>query len=205
MDIYIKEPWYSTWWAYLAYLIAGIFATLFIRRQTLNGLYLQNQLKLEQMEVDKMQEIDKIKEDFFTNISHEFRTPLTLIMSPLESLMSKNDVKPEDKVLYKTMMKNSEYLNRLINQILDISKIESGNAKLRTNEYDIVRFIKEVAQNLTSYADDAFINFKINTPNKKIPIFFEQEKMEKVLINICLLYTSPSPRDATLSRMPSSA
>ncbi len=184
IDIRIKAPWYQTNLAYGFYFIGVLILGYFIRKQIIRRLKLKNQLKLEQLEVEKMQELDKIKADFFTNISHEFKTPLTLIMSPLASLMKEEGIKPENKKLYKIIMKNSEYLNRLINQILDISRIESGNAKLKANEYDMVSFVKQIAQNFSIYANQAFITFKVNTPDKKVPIFFDQEKMEKVLINI---------------------
>ena len=184
MDIRIKAPWYQTNLAYVFYLLGTLILAYFIRRQTLHRLKLKNQLKLEQLEVEKMQELDQIKVDFFTNISHEFKTPLTLIMSPLASLMKEEGIKPENKELYKIIMKNSEYLNRLINQILDISRIESGNAKLKANEYDLASFVKHIAQNFSTYADQAFITFRVYTPDHKVPIFFDQEKMEKVLINI---------------------
>lgn len=184
MQVIIKYPWYQTWLAYLAYIMAIVIVFKLIKDNLLRNLQLKNQLKLEHFEVEKMQELDKIKADFFTNISHEFKTPLTLIMSPLSSLMKEEGIKPKNKELYKIIMKNSEYLNRLINQILDISRIESGNTKLKANEYDIVSFIKHIAQNFSTYADQAFITFRVNIPDQTIPIFFDQEKMEKVLINI---------------------
>ncbi|MFK8102275.1 MAG: two-component regulator propeller domain-containing protein [Saprospiraceae bacterium] len=182
--IHIKKPWYATGLAYLVYLTSFIALLIWSRRSIIARERLRSELQLEQVELAKMQEVNQLKAQFFANISHEFKTPLTLIMSPLQNLQSKSAVKEGEKKIYNIMMRNAERLLRLISQILDLSMVESGFMKLQASEEDIGNFLKQVTINFSNYADKQFINFEINIPDQEIPVFFEKDKIEKVFVNI---------------------
>ena len=184
MRITIKPAWYLSNLAYLIYFLVALSLLYFINRQVLRSINLKNRLKVEKLEVEKMQELDKIKAQFFTNVSHEFRTPLTLIISPLKNLLEKKDIPSEDRKLFSTMLKNSEYLHKLINQILDISSIKAGKYKIKVEKYDMGAFIKELGFHFSNLANERFIRFKMITPKHPVQIYFERHKMEKVIINL---------------------
>ncbi len=181
VNVHIAKPWYATYFAYFIYFLLTGGLLWWARNNIISKERLKGQLHLEQMEVGKMQELDELRSQFFANISHEFKTPLTLIISPLQML--KKNTKGATKT-YDVMLKNAERLYRLINQILDLSKIESGNARLNANNQDIVNFLKYIAINFTNYAQESFINYKIELPRHDIPLYFDKQKMEKVFVNL---------------------
>lgn len=198
-EIFIKKPWYATNWAYFIYFLMGIFGIYLYRKETLKRMELKNQLKFDQLEIEKIKEVDKLKETFFTNVSHEFRTPLTLIMSPLEVLIKKKDT-PEDVAdIYKTMKKNAEYLHRLINQILEISRLSAGQSDLKLSQNNISDFLFQIAIGFSSFADDTNKIFKTNIPQKEIQVYFEKEKIEKVIINLLSNAFKYSEENGTIS------
>ena len=92
--------------------------------------------------------------------------------------------KVENKNQVKVMLRNAERLNTLINQILALSKLESGTEKLRAFEFDIVEFCRNITNNFYNYSEAQFISFEVKLPNDSIPLYFEKDKMEKVLINL---------------------
>ena len=198
-EILIKQPWYATIWAYLGYFLLSILCFVFIRKETVKRVDLKNQMKYDKLEIDKIKEIDRLKETFFTNVSHEFRTPLTLIMSPLEVLMNKKNIPEDVNNLYQTMKKNAEYLNRLINQILEISRLEAGQSDLKPSQNNISEFLFQTAIGFSSFADDTNKFFKTNIPKKEIIVEFEKEKIEKVIINLLSNAFKYSEENGTIS------
>ena len=183
LPITIKRPWWATYWAYTLYVVlvllflGTIIGTIFFRER------LKTDLKLEHLELVKMQEVDELKSRFFANISHEFRTPLTLIMTPLKSLYAdKNLKKYQNK--FRMMIRNSERLLRLINQILDLSKLESGKAHLNAQNHDLVRFVTPLVYSFTSYAEKQYINYNLKFPDEPLWVSFDKDKLDKVLINL---------------------
>ena len=132
LGIVINPPPWLTWWAYIIY---GLFLTsiiLLYRRYLLNRAQLMADLELERVKKEKVQEIDHMRSRFFANISHEFRTPLTLILGPIEGMLKK---KAKETVInidqLGTIHRNAKRLQHLINQLLDISKLETGKIKMR--------------------------------------------------------------------------
>lgn len=183
LTITVSPPWYKSWWAILLYcflgglIVYGIFRNLLLRER------LKHDLLLKQNESVRMKELNNMRSQFFANMTHEFKTPLTLIISPLK-MMQKKLEKIENKNQVNVMLRNAERLHRLINQMLDLSKIESGLAELKTSKYDIVRFSENMASNFIPYSEEQSISFKIDIPETSIPIYFEKDKMEKVFINL---------------------
>jgi signal transduction histidine kinase/ligand-binding sensor domain-containing protein/DNA-binding response OmpR family regulator len=187
LTINILPPWYRTIWAYLLYLLMLAGALYFWRRIILIKEKLQTEAKIERIEAKKIRELDEAKTNFFTNISHEFRTPLTLIISPLQQLMQqKNDNLSKGEVEQKhgLILKNAQRLLRLINQILDISKIESGNLKLEITKNDIVEFLNSIALSFGPLAKSKDIDFQTNIKCKLRYVYFDRDILEKVTYNL---------------------
>ncbi len=182
--ISILPPFWNTLWfrAIILMVIASLIymlITFFINREKI-----KNELVLERVKAKKLHELDMLKLKFFTNISHEIRTPLTLILSPLEKLISKplpaNDMQGHLNLIHR----NAKHLNRLINQLLDFRKLESGNLKYNPTQSDIVRFVDDLVQKFNDFASEKGISLVFNTTKKSLPSVFDPDKIEKILNNL---------------------
>ena len=138
---------------------------------------------MKEFETQKLKEVDKMKSTFFANISHEFRTPLTLIKGPIERLLN-NDKVDDPKKIYRMIKRNSERLFNLINELLDLSKLESGKMKLSAQGADIVSFTKGIAMSFESLANKKEIQISISSYIDSIELYFDKEKMQKILTNL---------------------
>ena len=146
----------------------------------------KNILAIIREQTDKLKEVDKIKNRFFANLSHEFRTPLALTIGPLEDAIRGEFGEP-GKHLRKqleVMLRNSQRLLRLINQLLDISKIESGEMILRSTSYDIGKMSKELCQSFSPFAERKGIDFSCETGDQPLYLQIDCEKIEKVINNL---------------------
>ena len=144
-------------------------------------------LEIEKIRHEQDQQISEMKFQFFTNISHEFRTPLTLIFAPLKELIQKAEAyKIQDEALEKIQMvfKNTNQLMKLINQLLDFRKAESENLKLVARNLDIEEFIKEVCYPFYELAKIRDIKFQIESTLRKKEIWFDRDKMEMIINNL---------------------
>ena len=137
-------------------------------------------------QTNKLMEMDQIKNRFFANISHEFRTPLALTIGPLEDALN-NEYGPLNETLKKqlaVMLRNSRRLLRLINQLLDISKIEAGEMKLNLEQHNLSTYLENLYQSYIPYAERKKIDLISDISDKDITALFDQEKMEKVINNL---------------------
>ena len=139
-----------------------------------------NELKIAQA---KLQELDQLKSQFFANISHEFRTPLTLILGQIESVMSEN-INVKEKGKLQIANRNARRLLTLINQLLDLSKLESGSMELKAEQNNIVSFLKSLFYSFESLAESQKISLKFESGYQNIPVVFDPDKMEKIFYNI---------------------
>ena len=183
LRIVVSPPWWKTWWAYGLYALAAFALFIWYRQNLINRERLRNDLKLEHIELTKMQEMDKLKSYFFANISHEFRTPLTLILSPIRDMLASN-FHGDPKKQYQMVIRNGERLLRLINQLLDLSKLGAGRMKLKASKIDIIAFIKMIVSPFDSYAQRSHIEFNIVCPAGPVYVYFDPDKFEKILTNL---------------------
>jgi len=153
-------------------------------RFALNREKIKHQLVLERINARKLHEFDMLKLKFFTNISHEIRTPLTLILGPLDKLINKDIPKDEMKENLHLMQRNAKNLDKLISQLLDFRKLQTGNLKLNLTESDIVDFIRTIVNSFNDYADEKGITLKFNTLKKGLNAVFDADKIEKILNNL---------------------
>jgi len=184
LEIIILPPWYRTFWAYLLYFALISISILFLRRLIVARTTLQHQLILKDVEKEKLDQLNKMKTKFYTNISHEFRTPLSLIISPLEALLSDINIQPAIKQQINVIQIHARRLLRLINQLLDISKIESDHLDLRVSRGDIVGFIKEIVTLFRWPALKRNIKFNFTSNQETYYGFFDGDKIEKICYNL---------------------
>ncbi|WP_256011241.1 hybrid sensor histidine kinase/response regulator transcription factor [Desertivirga xinjiangensis] len=182
--IRVLPPWYKTWWAYACYL--AVFCTLlyFFYYFSYKTAKLKSDLDFEQMSREKDQELVQRKLKFFTHISHEIKTPLTLILSPIEKLMSLSSLDNKVQHQLRLIYRNGERLMRLTNQLLDYRKLETGNIKLEAAEGDMIRFTREMLTAFQTYAKSKDIELKLITEAKSVQLWFDRDKMEKVIFNL---------------------
>jgi len=183
IKVTITPPPWKTWWAYTLYVmtIAGIF--LAVRRFELSRARLRKELELEQEQAEKMAEIDQMKSQFFANISHEFRTPLTLILGPLQKLLS-DDFTDAVKQQFSIMQRNAKRLHQLINQLLDLSKLEAGGMALAVREENVVKLLKGIVLSFSSFAERKHIKLSFEAPDASIDVYIDRDKLEKIVSNL---------------------
>jgi len=176
IKIRVLSPWWKTDWAYTLYVIL-IGLTLYgLRRFELKRAHLKSEL-------EKSKEVDEMKSRFFANISHEFRTPLTLILGPLQKFLSvTRDTESHQDIL--GMQRNARRLQQLIDQLLDLSKIEAGRMPLQAQPDDIVQSIREWTASFVSLAESRNIALDLNFPEQPITVYFDPEKLEKIIYNL---------------------
>jgi len=130
----------------------------------------------------KLEELNLTKSRFFANISHEFRTPLTLLLGPLEKLLK--NPKQEEKEMISMMHRNASRLLFLDNQLLDLARLESGKLNLQVTRSDITQALKGMVMSFQSFAEKKKITFKCIFPDQEIQAFFDQDKLEKIVYNL---------------------
>ncbi len=161
-------------------LIFGLFLGKIIRNYEKNKVQTENELNLNIELATKLKEIDALKTNFFANISHEFRTPLTLILSPIEDLLKKN---PSVEI-YKIIHRNANRLLELINQLLDLSKLEAGQMKAELKEVELKQFFRRLTSSFHSLAESKNIAFEVNIFKETIFGKIDEDKVEKIVNNL---------------------
>jgi signal transduction histidine kinase/DNA-binding response OmpR family regulator len=152
-------------------------------QQELERARLKQELELEHLQAEKLQEIDRVKSRFFANISHEFRTPLTLILGPLEKLLAENVQEPVKKQ-YRLMLRNGRRLLRLINQLLDLARLEAGSMSLKARQENIVQLLKGIVLSFSSLAERKQITLKFHASEESIIVYVDRDKLEKIVSNL---------------------
>lgn len=184
LTVIVHPPWWKTWWAYLLYfLIAGSLLYLFYYH-SLKTTKLTHELNLQHMSHEKDQELAQRKLSFFTNISHEIKTPLTLILAPIDKLINQNEGNNKTQNQLRLIQRNGERLVRLINQLLDFRKFEEGSVTLQAAEGNIVRFVREIMVAFEPYAHHRHIRLKLISEQQSIRLWFDRDKFEKVIYNL---------------------
>ncbi|MCH7892735.1 MAG: hypothetical protein IH921_14655, partial [Gemmatimonadetes bacterium] len=137
-------------------------------------------------QAEKLRELDRFKTRFFANISHEFRTPLTMIIGPLENALQGHLGVLSDKMRHQgeIMLRNALRLMRLINQLLDLSKLEAGKMSLQAQPRNIVKFIEGILETFTPFAEKKNLRLRFHADHDELDLYFEPDKFEKVFFNL---------------------
>ena len=150
---------------------------------TLVGIFLFFQIRNRQKTNRKLRELDSLKSNFFANISHEFRTPLTLISGPLEKKLSSGKLSKKDKGELEMMQRNSERLLNLVDQLLDLSKLESGKYRLQVSEGDLANLLRATGESFRYKAQQKSIDFGIDVSGLH-KAWYDKDVVEKILTNL---------------------
>jgi signal transduction histidine kinase/ligand-binding sensor domain-containing protein/DNA-binding response OmpR family regulator len=183
LKIVILPPFWKTKVAIIIYIILILISLILLRKIIISKERKQSEEKLAIQEAKRLHDMDLIKMKFFTNVSHEFRTPLTLIITPLEKILK--DLKYKDiEVPLQTVYRNSRRLLNLVNQLLDFRKMEVSGLKLSPTTGDIIDFLKEMVISFTDLAEKKQISFKFRSNIKELITQFDHDKMEKIIFNL---------------------
>jgi len=183
ISIIILPPWWKTYWAYTLYLLLFISMIYAVWRFQTSRLQLKHQAELDHVQAEKLQEMDQLKSRFFANISHEFRTPLTLILGPINKLIKKfkdNDTNSQLQLI----SRNASRLHQLVNQLLDISKLEAGKMELKTKHEDIIPLLKGLVLSFVSLAETKKLELHFNSFVKTLHLFVDVDKLGKIINNL---------------------
>ncbi len=186
MTLTILSPPWRSWWAYSLYGLLAVSLLYGLRQYEMNRLGLKNRLGMERVEAEKLRELDRAKSHFFANVSHEFRTPLTLTLGPLDDLRSGLYGPLPDVVVDQVDMarRNAARVLDLINQILEVARLESGRTPLRARRLDLAAFVGRICQIQAPSARRKAIQLDIHLPDAPLPIFANPEHLEKTLSNL---------------------
>jgi signal transduction histidine kinase/ligand-binding sensor domain-containing protein/DNA-binding response OmpR family regulator len=183
LEVVILPPFWLTWWAYILYFLLGMLLLWYIVNFNLRKQKREFENAQRVREAKQLHQMDEMKFRFFTNISHEFRTPLTLIISPVEKLL--RDAKSEDeKSLLSIIQRNANGLLELVNQLLDFRKLDVQKDTLNLSVGDVVAFIKDICYSFTELANRKSINFSFSTSLSELNMDFDSEKMRKIILNL---------------------
>jgi len=183
LNINILPPFWKTAWAYLLYALAVIGSLLYFRRKGIEKLRAQFAIEKERGEAQRMHELDLMKIKFFTNVSHEFRTPLSLIMAPVDKIL-KQIAEPEIQRQLLLINRNAKRLLNLVNQLLDFRRMEYQELKLYEKNGDIIGFIKELSYAFTDVADQKGIKFIFDSEAESFYTRFDHDKIERIVFNL---------------------
>ena len=177
--VVIHAPWYRTLWAFALYFLAlcaaGALYVVNSRREEKNRLRLQEHIHAEEMGEAKLR--------FFMNISHEIRTPMTLILTPLQSLIKK-ETDPAKKSVFQSIHRNAERILSLINQMMDLRKIDKGMMQMRMQETDLIAFVEDIHALFDHQAHTKHISLTYRHDDEKLPVWIDRQQFDKVIVNI---------------------
>ena len=202
----ITPPWHRTWWAYTLYVLVALGlvmaivkwrsrqlqrekialeATIKDRTEEIRqkNYQLQGQTSQLAAQTEKLKEVDHMKSRLFANISHEFRTPLTLIKGPIDQLEQQPDAHLSMENI-KMMRRNTERLLRLVTQLLDLSKLDAGSLKVELAEGDTFKCLRSAASAFSSHAAQRNLDYQIKIPSRLLWASFDRDKIEKIVYNL---------------------
>lgn len=184
LHIQVLPPLWQTWWAYLLYSVIFVFTLYLIIRFFRRQARLERDLYYEHLNYERQQEIYQLKLDFFTKISHEIRTPLSLILAPVEKLLSNvtGDTPISRNLTY--VKQHADRLMRLVDELLDFRKVESGHMKLSVAGHDLVAFCESISLSFSQLASSRHITYQFTHTEEQLVLWFDAGQLEKVLYNI---------------------
>ncbi len=183
LTIVILPPFWRSVWAYMLYTLALAGVLIYARAQILRRE--REKFKLQQVELEaaRMHQLDDMKLRFFTNVSHEFRTPLTLILAPMEYLISHTDnVANKEKLIL--VRRNALRLLNLVNQLLDFRKADVSSHKLHAKVDDVIPFLRAICRSFTELSDKKNIRLEFTPEVENCPMVFDEDKLGRILINL---------------------
>lgn len=182
----VRPPFYQTIWAYIVYCVFATGVFVIFRRYTIAQTRKENQIKLERIKSRKEQEFYTQKIEFFTAMAHEIRTPLSLIIAPLEKLLNFNNWKPEIQKQLSVMEENSNRLLNLVNQLLDFRRIESEFYAIHKEDTDLVSLIHTIYSRFSAMPYQKDVKFTMSTKVSKLFVQIDPEAFTKIMNNLLI-------------------
>lgn len=182
VTVVVYPPWWATWWAYFIYflLLAGLAYAIFSFLK--KRLLLQNELKREHEESERLKELDHFKSRLYTNLTHEFRTPLTVILGMIRQVRDNPQKHLEEGA--RLIEDNSKNLLHLINQLLDLSKLENKAFQLNLQQGNIVPYLRYITESFQTYADSRHLSLRFFTTTEALVMDHDEEQIKQVLTNL---------------------
>lgn len=184
INIRVLPPFWLSGWAYSLYTICLISMGYAVYHYTKNRLKLEMNLKTEHNLRVNMEKLNRQKIDFFTYISHDLKTPLTLILSPLQRLLSQKDITNEDKKNIGVIYRNANQMKFLIEELLSFSKIEMNQEKINVRKGNIMLFLKELSTIFEIVAGEKEIDFIVKLEDTDEEVWFSPSKLERIMYNL---------------------
>lgn len=183
LNITVLPPFWKSTTAFWLYCVLFISVFVLVRWIIITRERMKFRIEQQEIEVERMQALDEMKARFFTNISHEFLTPLTLILTPIERLL-RNSATTEEKTHFELIHRNARRLLNLVNQLLDFRKIEVQKVKLNPSPGDIIQFIRELAYSFSDVSEKKHIRLTFNSAIPGLQMSFDHDKVEKIIFNL---------------------
>jgi signal transduction histidine kinase/DNA-binding response OmpR family regulator len=183
LEIVIHPPWWRSAAAYALYLLLLLYAGWQIYRFQMRRMQMREQLAFEQRETERIRAMEEMKTNFFSNVTHEFRTPLTLILEPVRRILS-GTKEPETRENALLVAANSQRLLGLVNQLLDMAKLESGNLRLDLRYDDFAETLRGVYRSFLPLAEQRGIRLSLNIESGTGTFLFDRDKVEQILNNL---------------------
>lgn len=193
LEILIHPPWYLSVLAFILYFIAaGSLIAIYIKYRTYSlqkdKIRLESEVKARTGELEtanrQLSEVDRIKTHFFTDISHEIRTPLSLIIGPLEIISKEEPLNERVSGMVDIMRRNAQRLMQLVNQLLDISRLDAGKMKITLVKDDLVKCLRILVYEFVSAAEAKQIKYIAELPENEFITWFDRDKIEKIISNL---------------------
>jgi len=199
LKITILPPPWKTWWAMLIYFALVITFLYYFTIYVLDQIKQKHQLRYEQIEKNQLKNLDSLKTQFFTDISHEFRTPLSLILGPSEEILANETISNDVKHKAQLINRNSKKLLYLIDELMTFQKLDQGKLQLKPQPLEMLNFVKEIYENFQHLAQKKEINFTISADMESYISNVDAGKMEMVLNNLIFNAFKYAPKQGTIT------
>lgn len=198
IKIIINPPFWQTWWAYLLYAILFVYGVYLYFGYQKKKLLIQKKIAVSELERKKYLELNNLKGRFLTNITHEFRTPLTLILGPIEELKNKV-TDTDDKQKLDNVTKNANQLLKLVNQLLDLARLDKGKIPLNNRKGNLVNFITDLIETMIPLAAQKGIKLVFNAEAREIHSQFDPNILDKIISNLLSNSIKFTPNNGTIN------
>lgn len=199
LQIVIREPWWKTPFAYMVYVLAFSLVIYIIYRLVKMRHQYNHELLTARLNAQNARQMEQLKAGFFTNISHEVRTPLSLLIDPLERLVADKVPDNERHYFYRIMHKNASRLLTLVNQLLDYRKIESGSYMLEPQRGDVFAFVRNCLEAFELEAKEKQLDYRFECAQERLEFVFDPDIVAKLMNNLISNALKYTPADGKVS------
>ncbi|MBX9186680.1 response regulator [Bacteroides sp. K03] len=199
LKITVRSPWYTSWWGWTLWTTILLSCTGLTYRTLYARKKLKNTIRKEQMEKQHIKELNEAKFKFFTSVSHEFRTPLTLIIGQLEIIQQENELTQVTRNRFGKVIHQCRLLNDLITELIEFRKYEQGHYMLHVSPYPINQYIADICNSFQELASQRNIQIKMIPCKEELEVWFDGKQIKKVIYNLLSNAFKYTPENGTVS------